>query len=73
MDTMLDSVTSWPVVAIETGSVTPKNVAVRSRRNIVVIDSIIHVEKKAMARAGTKNLLFEDLISMFCCRLNLPS
>jgi hypothetical protein len=69
---MLDSVANWPVVAIETGLGAPKNVAVKSKRKILVIESAIHVEQKAMVRAGTKNFPAVDLLSMFCCILVIP-
>ncbi len=41
---MLERVTNWLAVAIETGPEEPKNVAVMSIRNIPVRDSIIQVE-----------------------------
>ena len=42
---MLEMVTNWLAVAIETASEEPKNVNVMSTRNMPVRDSIIHVEK----------------------------
>ena len=44
-ETMLEMVTNWLAVAIETASEEPKNVNVMSTRNMPVRDSIIHVEK----------------------------
>ena len=60
---MLDKVANWPVVAIETGLEAPKNVSAKSGRKILVIESAIHVEQKAMVKAGTKNLPAEDSVS----------
>jgi len=52
------------VIANETESDTPKNVVARSTRNILVIDSTIIVEKKAIVKAGTRNIPIEDLSSL---------
>ena len=65
-ETMLEMVTSWPVVAIVTGVGEPKNSVATSIRNMPVRDSIIHVEKKATAKAGTNNLPAEDCSSVLC-------
>ena len=65
-ETMLEMVTSWPVVAIVTGLEEPKNSVATSIRNMPVRDSIIHVEKKATAKEGTKYLPAEDGSSVFC-------
>ena len=65
-ETMLEIVTSWPVVAIVTGLDEPKNSVATSIKNMPVRDSIIHVEKKATAREGTNNLPAEDGSSVLC-------
>ena len=65
-ETMLEMVTSWPVVAIVIGLGEPKNSVATSIKNMPVRDSIIHVEKKATAKEGTNNLPAEDGSSVFC-------
>ena len=65
-ETMLEMVTSWPVVAIVTGLEEPKNSVATSIKNMPVRDCIIHVEKKATAKEGTNSLPTEDFSSVFC-------
>jgi hypothetical protein len=67
---MLEMVTNWPVVAIVTGLGEPKNVAVTSIKNTPVRDSIIHIEKKATAKEGTKSFPREVLLIEFCSNLS---
>jgi hypothetical protein len=67
METTLERVTNCPVVAIETGLGDPKNVAVTSSRNMLVIVSIIMVDKKAIVKEGTNSLPAEDSSFKLCC------
>jgi hypothetical protein len=52
-------------MATKTGSEEPKNVVVRSFRNMPVIASIIHVEENAKVRAGTNSFPTEDFSFAF--------
>lgn len=60
--TILEIVTNWLAVANENGSAEPKNVIARSIRNIPVRDSMIHVEKKAKVKDGTKRFPAVDFL-----------
>jgi len=58
----LEIVTNWLTVASDNGSEDPKNVNAKSIRNMPVRDSIIHVEKKAMVKDGTKRFPAVDFL-----------
>ncbi len=70
IETTLDTVPSWLMMATKAGSEEPRNSPARSRRYTCESESTIYNEKEAKVKERTKNLPTENcLSSVFCCNL----